>query len=112
MTHLNDAGLADAKDFLYRRLPWDLSRPRFIDSQRNQIETDTLADPLFPAHLRQIALSALDSDDRAVVRRALTCLAIVGAAEDIQAVKPLLEDQDADVRKDARTSIFEIERGV
>jgi HEAT repeat protein len=59
-----------------------------------------------------LALAALADTDRAIVRRALTCLAIVGTPEDVSAITPLLEDEDAEVRKDARTSIFEIERGV
>lgn len=112
MTQLSDAGLTDAKDFLRRRLPWDLSRPRFIDFQREQIETITIADPLFPVHLRHVALSELGDSDRDVVRRALTCLAIVGSPEDVPLLTPLLEDENTDVGKDARTAIFEIERGV
>ena len=109
---LTDAGLADARDFLVRRLPWDLTRPRFIDFQREHIEDITLGDPAFPAHLRRAALETLGENDPGMLRRALTCLAIVGADEDVPAVQPLLEHPDADVRKDAKTAIFEIQHGI
>jgi hypothetical protein len=109
---LSDASLADARDFLVRRLPWDLTRPRFIDFQRKQIEDITLGDMLFPAHLRQVSLQALLDDDSVLLRRALTCLAIVGEPSDVPLAQSLLEHTDPDVRKDAKTAIFEIQHGI
>jgi hypothetical protein len=112
VAQLTDAGLADARHFLVHRLPWDLARSRFIDFQRRQIEEVTLGRSLFPAHLRHVALELLADDDTAVVRRALTCLAIVGLVEDVLALQPLLEHLDSDIRKDAKTAIFEIQHGI
>jgi hypothetical protein len=112
MAQLSDAGLSDAKDFVLRRLPFNLSRPRFIDHQREQIAEITSADSLFPAHLRHTSLALLAHDDPLVVRRALTCLAIVGTPADVAFVEPLFDHVDTDVKKYARTAIFEIERGI
>jgi hypothetical protein len=112
VTPLSDAGLDDARDFLVRRLPWDLTRPRFIDFQREHIEEITLGDPLFPSHLRHVSLDALGSDDSALLRRTLTCLAIVGQPVDVAAIESLLAHSDPAVAKDAKTAIFEIEHGI
>ena len=112
MTPLSEPGLADARDFLERRLPWDLTRPRFIDFQREHIEEITSGNATFPAHLRQVSLEALDSEDSALLRRALTCLAIVGAHADVPAIQRLLGHGDADVAKDAKTAAFEIKHGI
>ena len=71
-----------------------------------------MGDSLFPAHLRQVSLEALDSDDPPLLRRALTCLAIVGASEDVPTIQPLLAHSDSDVARDAKTAIFEIEHGI
>ena len=112
MTSLSEATLTDARDFLVRRLPWDLTRPRFIDFQREHIEEITSGDASFPAHLREVSLEAVASDDAALLRRALTCLAIVGAPADISVIQRLLTHADPHVARDARTAIFEIEHGI
>ena len=89
-----------------------MTRPRFIDFQREHIEEITLGDSLFPSHLRQVSLDTLGTDDSALLRRALTCLAIVGAPLDVAALEPLLAHSDHAVAKDAKTAIFEIEHGI
>ena len=58
-----------ARDFLLKGMPWDLSRPHFMDLQREHILQKARANPLFPDQLRQVAVEALDSDRADVVRR-------------------------------------------
>jgi hypothetical protein len=41
--------------FLTRRMPWDLSRPRFMDYLKESLDDKTDADPSFPAQLRSAA---------------------------------------------------------
>ena len=104
--------LAVARDFLLKGLPWDLSRPRFIDFQREQIADKLQADSMFATKLRQVALEALKSDEPSIIRRALTALAFVGTNADLGTVQALKGHGDAAVSKDAATCLFEIKRGI
>jgi hypothetical protein len=104
----NDLSLAE--DFLLRRMPWDLSRPRFMDFQSKQIQEITQADPEFLANLRQIAIEALANDKPEIVRRGLIALAFVGTEADIPQIEKLKTHADAIVSKDAATCIFEIRK--
>lgn len=104
--------LTVARDFLLKGMPWDLSRPRFIDYQREHIADKVQADSLFAAKLRQVALEALKSDQPSTVRRALTALAFVGTAADLGIVNHLKTHEDAAVSRDAATCLYEIKRGV
>lgn len=104
--------LAIARDFLLKGLPWDLSRPRFIDYQREQIADKVQADSMFATKLRQVALEALRSDEPSIIRRALTVLAFVGTDADLGTVQGLKAHGDAAVSKDAGTCLFEIKRGI
>jgi hypothetical protein len=104
--------LAVAKDFLLKGLPWDLSRPHFIDNQREQIADKVRADSMFATKLRQVALEAVKSDAPSIVRRALTALAFVGTDTDLGTVEGLKAHGDAAVSKDAATCLYEIKRGI
>ena len=115
MTRASEAGLDDAKFYMLHRMPWGLSRPRFMDFQRKHIEQLATARPEFPRYLRQAALDALQSEDAGTVRRGLTALAFVGDLADLPKIRKLYEAKDADIPKDVQTCIFEIElrhRGV
>jgi hypothetical protein len=97
-----------ATDFLHRRMAWDLSRPRFMDFQRERIQSITAADPTFPAGLRQAALDALGNGHSGTIRRGLIALAFVGTSADIPMIEPFTAHEDSDVTKDAQTCLFEI----
>ena len=104
--------LVVARDFLLKGLAWDLSRPHFIEYQREQIADKVQADSMFATKLRQVALESLKSDEPSVVRRALTALAFVGTHADLGTVKGLKTHGDAAVSKDAATCLYEFERGI
>ena len=78
-----------ARDFLLKGMPWDLSRPRFMDLQREQIRQKAQANPTFPEQLRQVAIEALESDEPAVIRRGLIALAFVGTSADLPTIEAL-----------------------
>ena len=108
----NGESLAVARDFLLKGLPWDLSRPRFMDYQRRQIAEKVQAEPMFAEKLRQVALEVLKSDEPSMIRRALTALAFVGTDADVGPVKALKAHGDPAVSKDASTCLFEIRRSI
>jgi hypothetical protein len=105
---MSDDGLIAARDFLLKRMPWDLSRPRFMDFQRDHIAEKTAADPMFPSRLRHVALEALERDDPEVVCRALTALAFVGVRDDLPVIEGFATDDDPRTARFARTCLFEI----
>jgi hypothetical protein len=104
--------LAVARDFLLKGMPYDLSRPHFIDCQREQIADKVQADHMFATKLRQVALEALKSDEPSIVRRALTALAFVGTDSDLGIVGCLKAHADATVSKDVATCLYEIKRSI
>ncbi len=104
--------LAVARDFLLKGMPWNLSRPHFIDYQREQIANKVQADSMFATKLRQVALEALKSDEPSIVRRALTALAFVGTDADLGTVAGLKAHGDSAISKDAATCLYEIKRGI
>lgn len=97
-----------ARDFLLKGMPWDLSHPRFMDRQREQIRQKAQANPTFPGQLRQVAIEALESDQPEVIRRGLIALAFVGTSVDLPMIQPLASHNDSGVSKDAQTCLFEI----
>lgn len=105
---MSDDGLIVARAFLLKGMPWDLSRPRFMDFQRGHITEKTAADPMFPSRLRHVALEALERDDPEVVCRALTSLAFVGIRDDLPIIEGLATDNDSKISRFARTCMFEI----
>jgi hypothetical protein len=109
---LDFESLAVARDFLLKGLPWDLSRPHFIDYLREQIADKVQADSMFGTKLRQVALEALRSGQSSIVRRALTALAFVGTHADLGTVEALKTHRDAAVSKDAATCLYEIKRSI
>jgi hypothetical protein len=98
------------RDFLLKGMPWDLSRPRFVDYQREQIALKVQADPMFAAKLREVALEALKSDAPSVIRRGLTALAFVGTSADFPEIEQFKTHRDSAVSKDAGTCLYEIRK--
>jgi hypothetical protein len=94
--------------FLTRRMPWDLSKPLFMDHLKRYVEEKTAADPDFPSQLRGAALKAIEIDDPVLLRRGLTALAFVGRKSDAPQVESLTHHPNTDVAKDARTCLFEL----
>jgi len=104
-------GLYDAKDYILRKLPWDLSRPRYMDFQKETIERIAEVDTGFPARLRAAALRILEDEEREdALRRGLTVLAFVGHSGDIAAVERYCSHHDSEVAKFAKTCLFELKR--
>ena len=60
--------------------------------------------------LRQGAVAQLSDEDAGMVDRALSILFVVGNAMDAGAVEPLLSHSNEQVRKAARTCLFEVRR--
>jgi hypothetical protein len=105
-------GLIVARDFLLKRMPWDLSRPYFMKLQREHIAEKARSNPMFPAKLREVALEALESDEPSVICRGLTALAFVGTTADLPVIECFKTHSDPDVSKDAGTCLYEIKKGV
>jgi hypothetical protein len=106
----SDEDLVVARDFVLKGLPWDLSRPRFMDRQREQIAEKIKGEPAFAMKLRHVAMEALESDQPSVIRCGLTVLAFVGTNAELSVIERLKSHADARVSKDARTCVFEIEK--
>lgn len=102
--------LSIERDFLLRGMPWDLSRPRFMDFQREHIGDKARSDPSFPANLRLVALESLENERPEVVRRGLVALTFVGMREDLPIVEKLAMHSDVDISRDARTCLFEMSK--
>ncbi|HJT19785.1 MAG TPA: hypothetical protein VJ746_04915 [Nitrospira sp.] len=108
---MTDADLLSVvRDFLLKRMPWDLSRPRFIENQREHLREKAQADPMFPVRLREVALETLQSDKPEIIRRGLTALAFVGAEIDLPAIERLKAHRHPAVSRDAGTCLFEIKK--
>jgi hypothetical protein len=83
---------------------------RCLELLRTSIAEQTADDESFPAEVRSAALELLATDDSEFIRRGLQVLSVVGTEGDNEFVISFLEHPDANVRKDARASLFE--RGV
>src|SRR5262245_50058522 len=105
---MSDEGLIVVRDFLLKGMPWDLSRPRFMEFQRQQITAKTDVDAMFPSRLRHVALEALQRDDPEAICRGLIALAFVGIREDLPMVEAFAPDRDPKIAKFAQTCLFEI----
>jgi hypothetical protein len=97
-----------ARDFLFKGMPWDLSRPRFMDFQREHLRQKTETDPLFREKLRQVAIEALGHYQPEVIQRGLIALTFVGTSVDLPMIEALLSHNHSGVSKDAQTCLFEI----
>ncbi len=89
-------------------MPWDLSKPLFMDCFKRYLEEITAGNPGFPRQLRKAALKAIETDEPFLLRRALTALAFVGRKSDATQVEYLTRHPNADVARDARTCLFEL----
>ena len=98
------------RDFLLKGIPFDLSRPRFMDFQRQQIGDKTDADPRFPDRLRHVALEALERDEPDPICRGLTALAFVGAREDLPVIERFSTHSRPKISQFATTCLFEIRK--
>jgi len=96
--------------FLTRRMPYDLSKPRFMVRLKEYFEDKTDADPAFHIQLRAAALQAIKTNDTDLLCRGLTALAFVGDITDTVYVEELTCHHNANVAKDARTCLFEIKQ--
>ena len=107
---MSDDDLIVVRDFLLKRMPWDLSRPRFMDFQRQQISEKMGADPMFASRLRRVALEALQRDNPEVICRGLIALAFVGVRDDLPMVEAFGTYRHPKISKFAKTSLSEISR--
>jgi hypothetical protein len=104
--------LVVARDFLLNGMPWDLSRPYWMDAQRENIAQKVQADPMFGAKLREVALEALKSETASILRHGLTALAFVGTSADLPVIDGLRSHRDTSVSKDAGTCLYEVKKYV
>jgi hypothetical protein len=77
---------------------------------RKSISEIAAARPEFESHARAIAVDSLQSEDIALVLKAIHVLAAIGTDAEMQMVIPLTEATNADVAKHARAALFE--RGI
>lgn len=75
---------------------------------RGGIADQISADSGFEGRLRAVALDALQSDHVDYVRRGIQVLSVVGLAEDQSRISSFLEHPDEEVRKDAKSCLFEM----
>ena len=107
-THMNGS-VIDARDYVLRKLPWDLSRLRFMQFQREAIDKIAAVDTGFRNRLRTAAIQVLsESENVEEIRRALTALAFSGKASDIHLVERFRPHSDPDVAKFASACMFEL----
>jgi len=85
-----------------------IERPNSLILSKNWIGQVASARPGFDAELRQIALAALNSLQRVLVHRGLAALAVIGTAEDLPAIEPLMPNPDPYISRAASTAHFEI----
>jgi hypothetical protein len=83
---------------------------RCLELLRTSIAEQTADDESFQSEVRSAALELLATDDSEFIRRGLQVLSVVGIKRDDELIKSFLAHPDANVRKDARASLFE--RGV
>jgi hypothetical protein len=91
-------------------MPLYLSTPFLIHWSKRHLEEITAGNPGFPRQLRKAALKAIETDEPFLLRRALIALAFVGLKSDAAQVEYLTRHPNADVAKDARTCLFELNR--
>ena len=87
---------------------------RLNNPRDHRLNTDWISDieggrPGFSAQLRQVALDALNSDDRVWTQKGIAALAVVGQVEDLVALAACRSRAGSDVASSARTAMFEIE---
>jgi len=105
------SGAIDAREYILRKLPWDLSRPRFMDFLRGTIEDIALADTGFTSRLRAAAIQLLEEEEEAdILQRGLTALAFVGNRSDIPLVERFCDHPESSLAKFARTCLFELKQ--
>jgi hypothetical protein len=101
------------EDLLHSQ-PYSCSEPAYVHLRqglvRERISAYVATSDNGSEQLRTACRERLTDDDAALVERALTCLFVVGVAEDASAVEPLLTHAEEAVRKAARTCLFEIRR--
>jgi hypothetical protein len=89
------------------RFSWDRYH---IDLLRKFIEEHEASSPGFTDSARAVAVKASKLPDAVMIRTAIQVLCVVGTDEDIEALRPLLNDAAEEIRVDARCCFFE--RGI
>ena len=101
-------------DRLLTNLFYSCSEPGYVQTRqgflREHILEKTDAHPGGRKLLRSACLKHLNDDDATVVRNAVSCLFVVGEKNDTNAVEPLLNHSDPEVRKATKTCLFEIRK--
>ena len=99
---------------MLQRQPYSCSEPGYVHLRQVWVRERVTA--IVEAYedgceeLRGACREHLHDEDATVVENALTCLFVVGLAEDADVVEPLLAHSDDSIRKAARTCLFEIRR--
>jgi len=106
----NASKLTFEKDYLHKRMPWDLSRPRFMEYMKKTLDEMEAAQPGFFSRLRIVAVEALKSQADESLKHALTALAFVGQDQDTESVEVLLSHPNQATVAFAKTCLFEIKK--
>ncbi|MBN2583521.1 MAG: hypothetical protein JXL80_10665 [Planctomycetes bacterium] len=101
----------DSEAFLFmkRSCGYDMDRPFWMQLYREYVYEIAEGRPEFIEELRQTAIESLASEDTTWVRKGIHALAVVGQAEDIPLVKPLVTHGAPLVARDAKTCLWELE---
>ena len=101
-------------EHLLTRLPWTCVESKHVLYRLKLMKKavqNAVADEIDGAQrLGSASLEELKNEDPHVVVRALSCLFVVGSREDEQAVGMLSKHPDQQVRKAARSCLFEMRR--
>ena len=60
--------------------------------------------------LKTAALERLTGQSPEMIDRAISCIFVLGTADDLDSIRPLLNHEDSRVQKVARVCVFELER--
>ena len=96
------------------RFQWTRTTPmpkeRDIEFLHQFIEERSNQDPEFKNRIRSISLTVLERENAILIRTAIQVLTIVGTDDDMTLIEPFLENENVDIRNDAKCALFE--RGI
>ena len=99
---------------LLTRMWFSCNEPAYVhfrqDMAREQVIEFADAHENGREQLRTACVACLTREDTKMIERALTCLFAIGLASDADAVETLLDHSDEQVRKAARTCLFELRK--
>ena len=93
---------------------YSCSEPEYVQFRQDRLRKSVLE--IADAHengrklLHDACVEHLGDSNEDVVRNALSCLFVLGTTTDVASVEPLLQHSTEDIRKAARTCLFEIKR--